>query len=226
MERFSEYLFGDMCLTYFLDGQRRISMTLVPAALKEKVLQKEYRPEPLVQIHARGDHFPNGYGNGHTLAGSSASDALKFVSQTREGNTVVTVTADGAGRTVRHRVRWEEGLRALIVSAVFENTGEKPVTLNLLSSVNLSGITPFTEGDAHGSLFLHRIRSMWSAEGRVQTESVEAAMLERSWSGHAMRVCKFGQLGSMPVRDYFPFAALEDRKAGVTWAVQLACPSS
>ena len=60
----------------------------------------------------------------------------------------------------------------------------------------------------------------------MQTESIEEAMLERSWTGHALRVCKFGQRGSMPVRDYFPFAALEDRKAGVTWAVQLACPSS
>lgn len=30
----------------------------------------------------------------------------------------------------------------------------------------------------------------------------------------------------MPVRHYFPFAAVEDKKAGVTWAVQLACPSS
>ena len=100
------------------------------------------------------------------------------------------------------------------------------MTLDLLSSLNLSGITPFTEGDAAGSLFLHRVRSMWSAEGRLQTESIEEAMLERSWTGHALRLCKFGQLGSMPVRGYFPFAALEDRRAGVTWAVQLACPSS
>ena len=41
-----------------------------------------------------------------------------------------------------------------------------------------------------------------------------------------MRVCKFGQLGSMPVRGFFPFAAVEDTEAGVTWAVQVACPSS
>ena len=47
-------------------------------------------------------------------------------------------------------------------------------------------------------------------------------MLERSWTGHAPRVCRFGQRGSMPVRDWFPFAAIEDRKAGVTWAVLTA----
>ena len=226
MKRYSEYLLGDMLLSYTLDDSGCMSMALVPAAMKEQRKEKEFRPEPLVQIHARGDQLPNGYGNGHTLACTPASSALKFVSQQREGNTVITVSADGQGRTVRHRVRWEEGLQAVTVSCEFENTGDRPVVLNLLSSVNLSGITPFTPGDASGALFLHRIRSMWSAEGRVQTESIEEAMLERSWTGHALRVCRFGQLGSMPVRDFFPFAALEDRKAGVTWAVQLACPSS
>ena len=226
MKRYSEFLFGDLLLSYSLDEKGRMGMALIPAEMKEKALTKEYTPEPLVQLHARGDRFPNGYGNGHTLACTSASDALKFVCQQNEGGTVVTTLADDTGRTVRHRVAWEEGLQALKVSCVFENNGTAPVTLNLLSSVNLSGITPFTAGDAAGALVLHRIGSARSAEGRVISESIEQAMLERSWTGHALRVCKFGQLGSMPVRGYFPFAALEDRKAGVTWAVQLACPSS
>ena len=226
MKHYSEILFGDMLLLYSLDDQERMSMSLVPACRRDSIRDKAYSPEPLVQIHARGDHLPNGYGNGHTLACTSASDALKFVSQRTEGNRVITTLSDGNGRTVYHRAVWEEGLKALRVSAVFENTGNRPVTLNLLSSVNLSGISPFAEEDAAGLLFLHRIRSMWSAEGRLQSESIEEAMLERSWTGHALRLCKFGQKGSMPVRDYFPFAALEDRGAGVTWAVQLACPSS
>ena len=226
MKPYSHFVFGDMRLCYALDDQRRMSMTLVPEALADRVSEKEYAPEPLVQLHVRGDRMPNGYGNGHTLACTPASDALQFVSQKREGNTVTTTVADGGGRTVRHQVRCAEDLQALVVSCVFENTGDRPVTLDLLSSANLSGITPFTPGDAAGAVFLHRIRSMWSAEGRLQTESLEHAMLERSWTGHALRVCRFGQIGSMPVRDFFPFAALEDRRAGVTWAVQLACPSS
>jgi alpha-galactosidase len=51
-------------------------------------------------------------------------------------------------------------------------------------------------------------------------------MLERSWTGHALRIVKFGQVGSMPVRGWFPFAAVEDTANDVTWAMQLACPSS
>ncbi len=226
MKRYSEYSLGDMLLVYTLDEQNRMGMTLIPSALKDRAAEKDYTPEPLVQIHARGDHLPNGYGNGHTLATSSATDALKFVSQVREGNMILTTVSDGTGRTVRHRAAWEDGLQAIIVSCEFENTGDKPVTLDLLSSANLSGITPFTEGAAPGALLLHRIGSAWSAEGRVITDSIEKVMLERSWTGHALRLCKFGQLGSMPVRGYFPFAAVEDRKAGVTWAMQLACPSS
>ena len=159
MKRYSEYQFGDMLLCYDLDDSLCMSMTLIPAVMKEQQTEKTYHPEPMIQIHARGDQLPNGYGNGHTLACSPASSALKFVSQKRERNTVITLAADDRGRTVRHRVRWEEGLQALTVSCEFENTGDRPVTLNLLSSVNLSGITPFTPGDASGALFLHRIRS-------------------------------------------------------------------
>ena len=226
MKRFSEFRFGDMLLTYDLDADGRMTLRLIPASLENSVLEKKFAPEPLVQLHARGDQLPNGYGNGHTLATTPASYALKFVSQQENGSTVETVLSDGAGRRITHRAKWSPGLQAVVFSSVFENTGKAPITLNLLSSVNIGGMTPFTEGDAFGALYLHRVRSMWSAEGRVQTESIEEAMLERSWTGHALRLCKFGQVGSMPVRDYFPFAALEDRNAGVTWAMQLACPSS
>ena len=70
--------FGDMILCYFVDAEQRVSMTLVPETMEGRVLEKEYRPEPLVQIHALGDPLPNGYGNGHTLADTAASSALKL----------------------------------------------------------------------------------------------------------------------------------------------------
>ena len=47
-----------------------------------------------------------------------------------------------------------------------------------------------------------------------------------SWRGTiAEAVEKFGQIGSMPVRGWFPYAAVEDKSAGVVWAAQLACRS-
>ncbi len=226
LTKYSEFILGDMLLTYWQDGQGHVSMTLVPALMEGKRQIKEYTPEPLAQIHAEGDPFPNGYGNGITLACTGASHALALCGQTRDGDEILTTLADPEGRTVVHRVRWQEGWQGLEVRTVFENRTDHPIRLDLLSSVNLSGITPFAEGDAPDTLVLHRFQSAWSAEGRCLSQPIEEVMLERSWTGHAMRILKFGQIGSMPVRGFFPFAALEDRRSGVTWAMQLACPSS
>ena len=173
---------------------------LLPASRSGDVLDKEWAVESLVQCHARGDHLPNGYGNGHTLATSTATARMKLAGQERQGDTIVTTLADDTGRKAHHRLTWHEDLQAVRVSTVFENDTGAPLTLDLLSSANLGGITPFTAGDACGALTIHRVRSAWSAEGRLQSESIEKLQLERSWTGHALRVEKFGQIGSMPVR--------------------------
>ena len=113
MEKYSEYRFGDMLAAWWLDEQNHMGMTLIPAEMKEQVKEHKHTLEPLVQLHARGDQLPNGYGNGHTLATTTATDVLRFVSQAKNGNTVVTELADETGRTVFHTLRWEEGLEAL-----------------------------------------------------------------------------------------------------------------
>lgn len=222
----NEYRLGDMLLRYVLDDRRHTGMLLVPWRMRDNVLDKRWAVENLVQLHARGDQLPNGYANGHTLALSKAADRMTVIGQEERDGRIITTLSDGAGRLARHQVAWHDGLQALRVSVTFENQTGKPLTLDLLSSVNIGWLTPFEEKDACGALRLHRVRSDWSAEGRLQSESIEAAHLERSWTGHAVRVEKFGQVGSMPVRGWFPFAAVEDVKAGVTWAMQLACPSS
>ena len=226
LNRHSEYTFGDLLLTYWLDEAGHMSMTLIPARTAGRVADKPYNPESLAQIHAEGDPLPNGYGNGRTLAGTLASDALLFQSQEQDEGGITTVLTSDSGRTVRHRVQWQEGWQGLEIRTTFVNRTTESVRLDLLSSVNLSGITPFIAGDTPDSLVLHRFLSDWSAEGRLFSQPVEEAMLERSWTGHALRIVKFGQVGSMPVRGFFPFAALEDCTSGVTWAVQLGCPSS
>ena len=226
MKKYSEYRFGDMLAQWWLDEQEHMGMTLIPADMKDQTKDHTHTLEGLVQLHARGDRLANGYGNGITLATTTATDNLRFSRQEREGNTVVTQLEDKSGRVVFHNVRWEEGQEALRVSVRFENRTGKPVTLDLISSLNLGGITPFAEGDASGLLKLHRAASAWSAEGRLITQSIEEAMLERSWTGHALRIVKFGQVGSMPVRGWFPFAAVEDTEHDAVWAMQLACPSS
>ncbi|MCF0121319.1 MAG: alpha-galactosidase, partial [Oscillospiraceae bacterium] len=50
--------------------------------------------------------------------------------------------------------------------------------------------------------------------------------LEPNWARHGISVEKYGQIGSLPVRKFFPFGAVEDSEAGVIWAAQLSCGGS
>ncbi len=96
----------------------------------------------------------------------------------------------------------------------------------MLASCSLGGITPFDNADACDRLMIHRVRSHWSAEGRFESRTVEDMHLERSWHCGCVANERFGQVGSLPVRGYFPFVALEDMREGVLWGMQLAYAGS
>ena len=226
MNQFSQYTLGDMRLSYWTDDQNHVGMRLVPLAKESEIAEKNCKLEPLVQLYVRGDKLPASYGNGRTMSGSDSTARMKLVSQNEQDGKVVTVLSDSAGRTVRHTAAWHEGLQALRVWSEFVNETGEALTLEMLSSMSLGGLTPFDAGDAPGALWVHRAKSSWSMEGRILSESVEDLQLEPSWTNYGYRVEKFGVRGSMPVNGYFPFAAVEDRRAGVTWAMQIACPSS
>ena len=98
--------------------------------------------------------------------------------------------------------------------------------MEMLASFSLGGITPFHQADAEGRLKVHRFRSVWSAEGRHECRSIEELHLERSWSGAGAFSERFGQLGTMPVRTWFPFVAVEDTVPGVVWGAQHAWAGS
>jgi len=142
------------------------------------------------------------------------------------GRQVVTVLSGPHGLRCEHRFSWSPGDAALRVETRVENRGDAAVSLELLSSFSLDGITPFHRADAPGRLVLHRFRSGWSAEGRGDSQALEALHLERGWQGHSVNVERFGQVGSLPVRGYFPCAVVEDTVAGVSWAAQLAWAGS
>ena len=94
MKQYSEYRFGDMLAAWWLDEKNHMGMTLIPAEMKDRVREHRHTLEGLVQIHARGDQLPNGYGNGSTLATTTATDALRFVSQKKDGDTVSVIPGD------------------------------------------------------------------------------------------------------------------------------------
>ena len=73
---------------------------------------------------------------------------------------------------------------------------------------------------------VYRMQSCWSAEGKLKVESVTDLHLEKSWNGCAYRIEKFGNVGTMPVRKYFPFLVIEDAEAEEFIGVQLYLASS
>jgi alpha-galactosidase len=186
--------------------------------------------DPLVQVKILGDPYPGAFAQGHTMRNSPSIDRFQLANHeiTTVGNQTLITTSliSNEGYRLEHIVSWRTNDLAFQVQTVFHNDSPKPVTLEMLGSFSLGNISPFVTDDASGRLLVHRFRSAWSAEGRLETRSIEELHLERSWSGAGMFSERFGQVGSMPVRRWFPFAAIEDIAAGVIWGAQLAWAGS
>jgi alpha-galactosidase len=125
-----------------------------------------------------------------------------------------------------HKLYYFTGYPALEAQTDIINESQETVEIEMLSSFSIGGITPFVQGDSPSTLLMHRLRSKWSTEGRLETRTIEELQLEPSWSKHGVNSERFGQVGSMPVRGYFPFVAIEDTIRKVIWAAQLAHPAS
>lgn len=165
-----------------------------------------------VQLKLRGDGFCDGFSNGLTLTGSASVAELRQISS--------SATCDVYANAHDHRVTcWHipQPNGAVVCYTEFENAGKEPATLELLSSFALEGV--------HGDR-MHRMASFWSAEGRLISQDLMDLDMEPSWSKYGVRVEKFGQVGSMPVRKWFPFLAVEDTATGEFLGAQLYCASS
>jgi alpha-galactosidase len=237
----SRFNLGDMTVEFLLDQiSQSVGLRLFPAALADQVAAHReqlsdqrggpvWHLEPLVQAKLLGDPI-QGYSQGSTMRNSATVDSLRLEEQTvatqGDQTTIITRLASQRGYALENCITWRAGEQAVRVNSAFHNRSEVPLTLEMLSSFSLSGITPFAMDDAPQRLYVHRFRSAWSAEGRHEYRLAEAAGLERSWAQHAVRAERFGQVGSLPVKGLFPWAGVEDRERGVFWGAQLAQPGS
>ena len=159
----------------------------------------------------RGDRYSDGFGNGITLSSSESVKEMKLISEDEQ----VSVFKGKKGHVLK--VCHESRQGVTFCQTVFENPTEEAATLELLSSVAIRGI----QADR-----IHRATSWWSAEGKLLSQDLTDLNMEPSWLNHGFRVTKFGQLGSMPVRGWFPFLVLEDSRTGHFVGLQLYCASS
>jgi len=185
--------------------------------------------DSLVQFKLLGDSL-KGFSQGITMHNSDTLSSLRYSRQEKiqqgDETEVVTYLNSTRGYSCEHHLRYCQGDEALTFFTTIRNDGSEEFSLEMLSSFSLGGITPFASDDAPDRLHFHRFRSFWSAEGRHISQPIEELHLERSWSGHGVRAERFGQVGSMPVHGYHPFAAIEDRGAGVFWGATLAWSGS
>lgn len=198
---------------------------------KNLVEPKFSRGSSLIQIKLLGDDYPGAYAGGLTMLNSETVEHyFKYDSQEvdYEGNEIRinTYLIDGRGHLLIHHVSYIKGEAAITTWTTFINKSEDAVTLELLSSFCLTELTPFTTKEATHALKVHRIQSKWSQEGRLLTQTIEDLQLEPNWSKWQLHSERFGQIGSLPVKKFFPFVALEDTQHDVTWGVQLGCVSS
>lgn len=224
---YREFILGDMKACYVQDEETgSMELVLLPAEMDYEVAYREKPyPDSLVQVKLVGDTYAGGYAGGRTMRQSASVAALVFAGQEKKednGETVIcTSFTDDRGYRYRHFLRWKAGKKSLLSYTVFENVSGKKAGLELLSSFSLGGISPFVGADESGQLKLHRIRSVWSMEGREESQVIEDLQLEPSWGGHAVRCERFGQVGSMPVNGYFPYAVMEDVKSDLFWGAMI-----
>lgn len=244
MRILSEYVLGEITVRYRTDGTS-VGLVLFPkdtlptprrrnlagVAIEAYAAANHARfpaenVDSMVQVKVIGDDAPASFSSGRTMRNSQTVRDLSFADQTvkrtRGGILIRTTFRHRTGWLAHHDLSWTRGTPWLQSVTLVENTTNRPLDLELLSSFSISGITPFAEDDAHGRLVLHRFRSVWSMEGRTESRPLEDLQLEPSWSGWGARCERFGVTGSMPCNGFFPCAALEDTVAGVVWGVQLA----
>ena len=223
-----EYKLGDMKAEYLLDSDNgQVGFRLLPYDMRMwEYAEKAAELEPLVQLKVTGDIYNAAYAMGATMRNSETVRRMKYhgqsSSETEDAIEINTVLEDDRGYRATHCLRWKYDTPYVRIKCLFENLSAEPCTLEMLESFSLGGLSPYLEGDGHGQLMLHRIRSVWSMEGRHERIPAEELQLEPAWAPHAVRCERFGQAGSMPVNRFFPFAAVEDTQNHVFWGAQIA----
>ncbi|MFT4145325.1 MAG: alpha-galactosidase, partial [Mobilitalea sp.] len=187
-----KYSFKDTDIVYVIDSEtKNVGLMLLPEGMEPvEWEQKKQIVDSLVQIKLAGDIYPGAYAGGVTLRQGESTFCLTCEQQDvvsfEDRDEVITTLIDQRGYKVEHYLQLFKDSDCIETYNVFHNLSKKDTTLEMISSFSLGGITPFTGSDAYDTLKVHRIRSVWSMEGRLESTSLEDLQLEPSWAGHAV----------------------------------------
>lgn len=228
-EILNRYTLGGLTAVYRREGDI-VELLLVPAGSEGGIARADCAAEPLIQAKLTEDDAPAFFSGGRTMRNSPTVKAMRYTGQTAQKSAdktvVVTKLTDPRGLAYTHTLTlYADNPAAEVVTSV-ENTGSAPVTFEMLSSFTLGSISPFATSLAPETLKIHRLRSTWSAEGRLVTDRAEDLQLEPSWKCYSANCLRFGVIGGYPVHGFAPFCAVEDTAHGVTWAAATTQGSS
>lgn len=228
----SSTILNDMQIIYVHETDRGvIGMCLAPADMDVRFdNDRIVNVQSIAECKIIGDSYSGDYFGGLSMKYSDTTQKLRYTNQdiNKSDNCtkIITHLKSDDGLEIVHTLTHKNGKKYIVVSTEFLNNSANDVTLEMLSSFAVFGISPFADGAGENSMTLHRMRCKWSMEGRLVSESFEDLLLEDCWCYGNSFSERFGQVGSMPVKDYFPFMAVEDTKNSVIWGVQMSCPSS
>ena len=219
---------GSLTAVYRRDEAGTVELLLLPAGMEKDAARDDCAAEPLVQFKLLGGDAPAYFSGGRTMRG--VTPVLKLAEQREERDedsvTVTTALTDTQGIRCIHTLTLFARSGTAEVRTAFCNGTDQPLTLEMLSSFTLGSLSPFSTGLAPETLTVHRMRSTWSAEGRLESQPAEELQLEPSWKNYSANSVRFGCVGSFPVRGWEPFCAVEDSAHGVTWAAVTTHASS
>lgn len=222
------YVLGDMQAFYVMDEEtKNPELVLLPAGMeyREPEREKPYA-DSLLQIKLAGDTYLGGYAGGVTMRQGKTVEGFAFAGQeafNRDSELdICTMLKDERGYRAEHHLLYREKDKTMRSYCVFHNESQEMASLEMISSFSLGKISPYMTGDGHDTMKVHRLRSVWSMEGRLETKTLEELQLEPSWAGHAVRSERFGQAGSIPVNRYFPILVVEDTENHIFWGAQIA----
>lgn len=229
-EIYKKFQLGDMWALYLLDTDTQLcGLALLPDGYQEQLtMEGWWNIEPVVQMKLVGDSYPDGFISGHSMKNSATASGLQFKGQeTEEGNPVrIITTLEKDGVVAKHILEYPQGSSFMKMYTQVSRNREEPVMLEMVSSYNLcafSGISPELRME---DFVLHRMQSKWSMEGKLESTPFLDLQLEPAWLRIGANSIRFGEVGSMPVRRYFPWMIAEDTKYGYSIGIQLCHPAS
>lgn len=227
---YSSFQIGDMCAVYLLDTDTEVcGLTLLPWEYRDRLtLEGWWNIEPVVQIKLLGDAYPDGFSHGHTMRNSATLTGLKLQEQKVEQGALLKVTTilEKDGVEVSHILEYAQGELFMTQYTQVLSHREEKVGLEMVSSYNLCAFSCLDDELRMEDFVLHRMQSKWSMEGKLESTPFLDLQLEPAWLRIGAASVRFGQVGSMPVRRYFPWMIAEDKKYGYSIGIQLCHPAS